>query len=55
MPYDENGRPLIASKAEIEEAKYRVSLKRKIRQFIPKALWAGLRDLDTRTLENMTF
>lgn len=51
--YDENGKALIASKEEIEEAKYRVKLKREIRKKIPRASWFSIRNLPTNVLEEL--
>ena len=51
--YDENGKPLIASKEAIEEAKYRVKLKREIRKEIPRASWFSIRNLPTNVLEKL--
>ena len=51
--YDENGKALIASKEEIEEAKYRVKLKREIRKKMPRTSWPYLRDLKTFILEKL--
>ena len=55
MLYDENCRVMINSKQEIEQAKYRIQLKRKIRKFLPKILHSSINDLNTNTLENMCF
>jgi hypothetical protein len=55
MLYDENGRVMINSKQEIEQAKYRIQLKRKIRKFLPKIIHSSINDLNTNTLENMCF
>ena len=51
--YDENGKALIASKESIEEAKYRVKLKREIRKKIPRASWFSIRNLPTNVLEKL--
>ena len=51
--YDENGKALIASKEEIEEAKYRVKLKREIRKKIPRAFWFSIINLPTNVLEKL--
>ena len=51
--YDENGKALISSKGEIEEAKYRVKLKREIRKKIPRASWFSIRNLPTNVLEKL--
>ena len=51
--YDENGKAFIASKEEIEEAKYRVKLKREIRKKIPRVSWFSIRNLPTNVLEKL--
>ena len=51
--YDENGKALIASKEEIEEAKYRVKLKREIRKSLPRSSWFGIINLPTCILEKL--
>ena len=38
---------------EIEEAKYRVKLKREIRKKIPRASWFSIRNLPTNVLEKL--
>ena len=53
MLYDENNRVMINSQSEIENAKYRISLKRNIRRFLPKVLHSSINDLSTKTLESM--
>jgi hypothetical protein len=55
MLYDENNRVMINSISEVNNAKYRVSLKRKIRKFIPKVLHSSINNLSTETLENISF
>jgi len=44
---------LIASKEEIEEAKYRVKLKREIRKSLPRSSWFSIRNLPTNILEKL--
>ena len=51
--YDENGKVLIASKEEIEEAKYRVKLKREIRKKgnYPYFMYSLINNFSTSKLE----
>ena len=51
--YDEKGKAFIASKEAIEEAKYRVKLKREIRKKIPRSSWFSIRNLPTNVLEKL--
>ena len=51
--YDKNGKALIASIEDIEQAKYRVKLKREIRKSMPYSLWHTVRNLPTLILEKL--